>query len=442
MGIYNFKEMDVFNEIYFGQTEGITELFECFSAFRQKYVTDRKIFMGNINADHDELLNKFCRLVEKEWNIDSFSMLVQNNDVPNMCTLMPFFRVKDPKKCLIANKTGFKFKKECKIVLIVIAPTGLLFNSSFSDREMFSIFLHEVGHNFQEMINGKMLALNQITDTTLALQLGIELATNPIQGIKDLTTVSLLSNSILNKLSKLFTKMNEPAKKTIYTYINFVNGIIKNTTTFIKSPIFSILKPILLPINVIRNLPQVLFNPANSIHSYYAENMADRFASYYGFGSDLSTALLKFDNVNMKTSSEYIMNKIPLFSHLINTLSVPGQILQEISDCHPGAGTRVKNIYKSLEDDLKDPRIPESVKKEIKQELNKLDSSVDSFFKTTNNIKNPFIVKNLFNRFIYATCGGGLKYAFSAKFMDYNKEVNDVYYKYESEDLIDNVIIK
>ena len=78
MGIYNTQnlEIEALNEVYFGQTPGITKVFDAFCKFRDKYVTNRKFFMFDIDADHDPDLADFIKEVEREFNIYSFSFLI------------------------------------------------------------------------------------------------------------------------------------------------------------------------------------------------------------------------------------------------------------------------------------------------------------------------------------------------------------------------------
>lgn len=105
--------MDILNEVYFGQTPGITRCFEYFSKFRQKYLTHMRVFTymnstHKISADHDEDLYKFCREMEKEFGFYSFSFMVWNDDIPNMMTLPIQFN---------KNRIGMK-KEDCITVAI------------------------------------------------------------------------------------------------------------------------------------------------------------------------------------------------------------------------------------------------------------------------------------------------------------------------------------
>ena len=100
MGIYNTKnlEIEALNEVYFGQTPGITKVFDAFCKFRDKYVTNRKFFSFDIDADHDPDLADFIKEIEREFNIYSFSFLIEDNDMPNMMTLMPYGNPNSTKK--------------------------------------------------------------------------------------------------------------------------------------------------------------------------------------------------------------------------------------------------------------------------------------------------------------------------------------------------------
>ena len=53
MGIYSIQRKDqVLNEVYFGETPGIMRCFNAFSAWRSKYLMDRKVYMMFVLYSH------------------------------------------------------------------------------------------------------------------------------------------------------------------------------------------------------------------------------------------------------------------------------------------------------------------------------------------------------------------------------------------------------
>ena len=272
MGIYNTQnlEIEALNEVYFGQTPGITKVFDAFCKFRDKYVTNRKFFMFDIDADHDPDLADFIKEVEREFNIYSFSFLIENTDMPNMMTLMPYGNPSSTKK-VEYRKSGYRFKDGTDACIIVIAPTGLLFNADITDREAFAIFLHEIGHNFQNVINESMCGLNMINNCLLVYNLVILLLIDQLSFIKNMALLGIANNKVLGQLSKILNKVTISDKKTIYSYYNFVAGIVKSVKFGTNQLATLVLGPILRIMNAVQKLIRNLSNPLNAIQSLVEE---------------------------------------------------------------------------------------------------------------------------------------------------------------------------
>lgn len=447
MGIYKVPEnLVVVNEVYFGQTPGITRCFEAFSAFRSKYVTSKKFFMGNIDADHDPMLQKFIDEIEREFGFYSFSFIIEDNDTPNMCTIIPFFRGTDIKKALSITKDGYKFKKEAKVSTLTIAPTGLLFNDAFTDREIFAIFLHEMGHSFQDFITDKMNFISKINNVVFIYRYVLPCMLHPILGIKNITTLTVLSNPVMGQITDAFNKISISERKTIYSYFNKVHGLYKNIQKIVQDTVISFVSPLLLTMpftSFTKDLLSLVFDPIGTVKRYGGEQLADRFAGYYGFGNDLSTSLLKLNDSGADTSMKSKLNKIPIFAHIHQTCLIPMYIVDNLLDCHPGTASRIKNLHESLENYMKNPQINPKLKKELEQELKEIDKNIDEFYEEATKVKNPRFLKQKYDLFIYKTCGGDLKHKMLKNFFKHDEDTDETYNKFhESTDYIDNITLK
>ena len=444
MGIYNTKnlEIEALNEVYFGQTPGITKVFDAFCKFRDKYVTNRKFFMFDIDADHDPDLADFIKEVEREFNIYSFSFLIENTDMPNMMTLMPYGNPSSTKQ-VEYKKSGYRFKDGTDACIIVIAPTGLLFNADITDREAFAIFLHEIGHNFQNVINESMCGLNMINKCLLVYNLVILLLIDQLSFIKNMALLGIANNKVLGQLSKILNKVTISDKKTIYSYYNFVAGIVKSVKFGTNQLATLVLGPILRIMNAVQKLIRNLSNPLNAIQSYRGEQMADRFPVMYGFGPDSYTADAKLDGLQYSTNVGSVVQKVPIVSHFFNLVALPADILNSLVDCHPGTASRMISYVDQFENDLKDPRIDPKAKKLIKKDLDQIRKSEKEIFDKNKKINNPRVVQWWYNNFIYHCCGGDIKYSISKKLFDDDKEINDLYYQnVNNESYINNFEVK
>lgn len=446
MGIItNPQQYEAINEVYFGQTPGIMRCFDAFSAWRQKYVTDSKFFMLSNGAETDPLLLKFEREVEREFNIASFSFVIENNDMANMCTLIPYFKGNDQKKDLVVRKDGYKFSDSNQAVLITIAPTGLVLNSEFTDREAFAIFLHEVGHNFQTLINTGMNSLETVKSGLLIYGLLTEALIDQLSFLKDVFSLAVFNKNSMRQISSCYNSIAETEDgRSFLKYLGVIYGVIKGIKNISLNVLLIALRPIVGIMSGLQSLLK-LINPVSWIFNtsaYRGEQMADKFASYYGFGEDLYSALAKFDTNSLNTSISYYFNKIPLVSHFYQALCIPAQILSDITDCHPGNATRMKGIVDSLEHDLNDPRIDPKAKKLIKKDLDDIKQTEKEIFENNQKINNPYLVKWWYNNFIYHVCGGDLKYSLSKGLFKDLDDTNKTYERLKDDSSIKNTKIK
>ena len=79
--LYTNTNLKVLNEVYFGETPGITRCFQAFCEFRNKYITKRIIFTGNPNADKDKDLQRFVQEIEREFGLYSYSIVIVSSEV-------------------------------------------------------------------------------------------------------------------------------------------------------------------------------------------------------------------------------------------------------------------------------------------------------------------------------------------------------------------------
>ena len=446
MGIItNPQQYEAINEVYFGQTPGIMRCFDAFSAWRQKYVTDSKFFMLSNGAETDPLLLKFEREVEREFNIESFSFILINDDMCNMMTLIPMFKGNDQKRDIIVKKDGYKFSDSNRAVLLTIAPTGLMLNSDFTDREAFAIFLHEIGHNFQSLINTGMNSLETVKSGLRVYYLLTEILTDQLEFLKNIFKMAVVNKKTIRAMSEMYNSISKTdSGQNFLKYFGIITGIFNgvrnvglNALAMIGRPVISILSGLKDLINQLHPIT-IPFNVSN----YRGEQIADRFATYYGFGEDLYSALSKFDSNLSETSVRYYFNKIPLVSHFYNALCMPAAILDDIIDCHPGNATRMKSIVDSLEHDLNDPRIDPKAKTLIKKDLDNIKQTEKDIFEANQKINNPYLVKWWYNNFIYHVCGGDLKYSLSKGLFKDLDDTNKTYERLKDDSSIKNTKIK
>ena len=159
--------------------------------------------------------------------------------------------------------------------------------------------------------------------------------------------------------------------------------------------------------------------------NYTSEESADNFATMYGYGADLSTALLKLGTKDGNTSS-FLMgkfDKIPILSTIMHFNEMPVFILLGIIDAHPHNVNRVKDQIEMLKSELKKEDLDPKMVKYIKSDIELCEEALNALVDCSSGIKDPYIGMKFYNK-IVSHCsnikgkilGGGKR-----KFEEYDK---------------------
>ena len=435
MGLYNTTALrrKIVNEVYFGETPGIMSCFNAFAAWRSKYVMAQKVYMMNMNADSDPLKSKFIAEIEREFGLYSFSFMIVNLDQVNAFTIMPAINV----NCKLrgANrvefrKDGYRFKKECQVSILTFCFAGLFFNNEISNREVFAILLHEIGHNFQDLISDKMNTLGTASTIYRVIRIIADLIIN-----KQLPSVlyALSIDAVGNVVSKALNNLTLEDQNNIINYMNIIYGVFANTIKLGTDTLHAfgfILNPVGIYTNVAKNLViqflgKIISAPV-AVHDYYGEVSADKFAAHYGFAADLNTGL---NAMTVGAGMQAYYDKIPILAHYNALMMLPIETVAYAIDEHPRLSVRCKNTIKSLETDLNDPRISPKLKKQLKADLDKTKATTDQMFKETSKIDNPSFASMMLESFFFHIMGGDLKHKLSELILDTDKSQNDTFVK-------------
>lgn len=451
------------NEAYFGQTPGITRCYDAFCEFRRKYKST-KLFRGvsNIDMDHDKDLHRFCNEMERQFGFSSFTFIVQNSLQQNMCTI-PIMFDSESNKSLIGmgvgfavggifgaiiggalssrnkpktkdfitiDKEGYHFKKEASMSCIIIAYSQMLFDATITDEEAFAIVLHEVGHNFQRFLSNTMVNLSMCNRMLQVLswicnifvglaKLDLSRVVSSVEGIL------LSSRASHNFLSKAFNSLTADENRlNLYSYFNFVQGLLNVPTSIAQAIILIPLAPIAGIMAGLSSIYTSLGLPTISFYDYAGEQMADNFPTYYGFGK-ASVSSQREKMPNPFGPAVGLVSDIPVIGHMYNLLLMPGEILMNIGDEHPDSPTRCASMINSMKTDLKDPRLSPKLRKQLEQQIKETEKDMNKYYSEAKKIDNPHLFKNLVDYSVYRR-GGDVKYKISRSIFKSDKEVNDM----------------
>lgn len=374
------------NEVYFGKNQNLTKAEKVLGEFRAKY-------MGhyyNADASRDKLLRDYESIMADEFGFEKFFIDMSYSEIANAGTLpigrsldvLPQFRLKNN---LILDSTGYRFDKKAKYYFYMTIYSGLLFNEKFTDEEAQAIIMHEVGHNFYNVgttwgyyTTDALMIINLITAILLNILSG------SLSGIvKSITLLIMTTNA---------------SKKLIYTIDDYIN---KNDVLFTLSKILAVydgivtdleinvrtvmgwfLGAITLPNRLFANLIGSICNPTG----YANEKFADNFATMYGYGPALVSALQKLDFMGGNVT----VNRIKMSNSFTRTLDyfliAPIEILSGLFDEHPIFVERARDQKRYLERELSKQNVNPEVKKILIKNSNDLNKSIDKFIDVRNRL--------------------------------------------------------
>lgn len=376
MGIF---ASNILNEVYIGETKELKETQHYLSQFRKNMIDNNMTNMKKIKKD--PWYKKFIKSMKDTFGYKTFEFGISFEDCENAyCYSLSTQIKKDKKKYnknIIVSKNGFKYnnKYACKLVI----TERLLTNTNYTDREIMAIMLHEVGHSFYEALDENAIDMINIRENVYLVN---EIIQSIIYWIGMYTTITSFGELMdgANEISKSL----EPKASKI---CKGVTGIFK--TLFSMG--FDVLKIVLLLAGgyiptVLMNIVSKL-NPIsllNTIFGYKDEKSADSFATMYGYGADLSSALQKLDL--KKDGSTTITKKV------LNFILFPCTVIVLALDEHPDSITRAKNQLDYLEKEYSDIDDKET-KAEIKSQINSIRKELNKTENLLSNIQDKDIDK-------------------------------------------------
>lgn len=399
------------NEVYFGKTKELLEIEQQLDVFRNKYM-EKYVLNMKVNSDMDLL--KFDRMMEDYFGFGCFTLHIHNMQEANAFTMPIDYRYdyKNPRDNIIADKNGFKFKKEFDYACILGIFSGVIFNPEFSTQEIMALILHEVGHNFNSAINKSNGAMVNTYITTLCVINFIAAATGNISGLINIITGTNKTRMTLDKMGKNMREQNYfpviiyDAMKQIlmitYAGIKSINDISRILSLGFQYVYNVLIKVINIPLKILSNPLNIILKPFGVKVGYRSEESADNFATMYGYGGELSSALQKLEGTEGESSSKIMkaFNKLPVISSLMHLVEAPALILLSIFDSHPNTVIRVKDQIALLEAELNKADIDPKMYNVIKQDIKVCEEALDALIDTSKGLDDPYIGKKAYNNII------------------------------------------
>lgn len=363
------------NEIYIGK-EAIQPLFNQFKVVRNK--VRNMSWSDKINVDRE--LIKYNRMVEQFFGFGTYALVFVPDESMNASSLsMMMVRNKDELK-RIANsiksgKAGFKFDpSKIQVNATTTCNMGLIDRDIFTDEEVFAIFLHEYGHCFFEAIEDK-----ETVSTANYYAINACKSINNI--VKNIVKNKIpVSSDMIKKHIDAILKDN-PMKRIVQSGINSAKSIGNNVKRFF-----------------IKEDNSTNLSKRNFLYSN--EKFADTFATMYGYGPELHSALskstkdfFKFYGKNYYSKTNPLLDYYKLYSLIANS---SWEYILGIADEHPNDLLRINISIQYIRRELSRKNLDPKLKLQLVEQLNELQKLVDDYNDNSGNDDYMYVLKKYY----------------------------------------------
>ena len=364
------------NEAYFGKTVNLVKLEKCIGELRQDYS-----FKRDYTATPEIKRIEDC--IKAQFNFDHVSLNIIPQNIPNAFTYTlgtRFDIIKEDKlrKTVIADqKNGYRFRDNNGFVLIVAIYGGVLANKNFTDAEIVAILLHEIGHNFADVISEKIRLENyefykswwEIVLLKALFSLGLTLP-------EDIAfTISNNNDFQAEKKEK-----EKPVGK-VRSFFEYISGRLSDLEFNFEVFKSNVIYGLVVGLIGTKYFDQKAKSTAGSRRILSAagrqnEVIADKFAAIYGYGAEQVSALSKI-TLDLLPAEEVLM-KLPFGSVLISNVTQASKDYHKY-DVHPNIVQRANTMIKSLEFELSKKNLDPEMRKIIKDQIKEMEECKKAF---------------------------------------------------------------
>lgn len=295
--------------------------------------------------------NKWCKLLTEElknfFKVKEFNIYWQSGMINGM-TLKPIAIM------IPGYQAAFKSGKEMNLKVHIFLYEELITMANMNEQELMAVILHEVGHNFYYC----------------PLQVGFTIFAM-ISSLGSPLLIAFLQRFVLIISAKVDQVLREELP-ALYNIFTVVSDFLLDYSRFFDG--------ITIPLNAILSLVNLVLvgggNPLQAAVQYGDERGADTFAAMYGYGPDQASALRKFETVENTGYGRVIAKGGTITSIYLDIIQGMIEITALMTlDPHPNNNQRAAVMLKKLRKDLKEGDYPPNVKKDLENEISRMEKA-------------------------------------------------------------------
>lgn len=363
------KQNQVYQEVYFGKSKDLEEAERILGEVRRVAV------ISPTKVNTSKALLDFNRKMEKIFGFEAFCLNIDYNVFMKMnaytrpiCFVIDAPNAEDS---LGSNKTGFTMNAIKGSQCIVYVTYMLMKFQELTDGEVMAIIMHEIGHNFQATISPMCRGWSYFMRLVAFLSLPLQYLMNPVGGLQ-----------MVGGTRRWYTDLIDTWRKegnSFYSFLNSLSYCMNKMVSFVAFPfnvvmaIQRLLSGIAIPIPQ----PQWVTNALTALPGYKQETIADNFATAYGYGPELASALSKMKYNSYGMPEDKFIRSVPVIGAIYDLEGIFITMVLSIIDEHPNNAARAHHQIEVLQKDIMKADMDPKMKKRMMMDAESLQKTVD-----------------------------------------------------------------
>lgn len=326
--------------------------------------------------------DRLRKLLEKQFGFYSVDLLMKSYPAPNCFTYSVSTALDVGIITAFISKTtnqGISFNKKWRICTVVVITDSLMADEDMTDGEIVAVLMHEIGHNFENVLSPGLIAPNFVFS---------------LLGLRDILSIPTTPE---NKIEAIFAKFNtlkiissQATHNPIAAYMYSLYQIVKSMSIFVPMVTRLLYRPYIVVKNIMDNITRLerVLNRATDAQlgsilsgiliGYSKETVADKFASMHGYGPELISGLRKMEEKQV-VGTDQLIDNIPIIGHLYGLILLASKEIIYLTDPHPENSARLYACMDAIEDDAKNEHLNPKTKLELMKNLDTLRELIETY---------------------------------------------------------------